>query len=141
MAELSTRRVFRPDPRTLDRPESHHHATFSATRPSPGSVVVTVEGEVDAANSRSFAGYVERHLTGSRRLIVDLRLVDFFGAAGYAALHNINVLCQGQGTSWSLRAGRQVRRLLQICDTEHMLPLEESDSLLDRVGAGHATTV
>ena len=67
--------------------------------------------------------------------MLDLRLVDFFGTAGFAALHNINVICSRYGLTWSLKAGRQVRRLLEICDPDGALPLEKSQSVLDDVRA------
>jgi hypothetical protein len=59
-------------------------------------------------------------------VVIDLRLVDFLGTAGFAALHNINVICSGSDATWVLQAGRQVRRLLAICDPDGVLPLEKS---------------
>jgi anti-anti-sigma factor len=131
MSATTTRRVFRPDPHTRDRCEEHHRATFSACHLSPSTVLVTVEGDVDATNSRTLATYVESQTAGSTRLILDLRLVDFFGTAGFAALHSINVICSGYGATWVLHAGRQVRRLLAICDPDAALPLEGAQSGLD----------
>jgi anti-anti-sigma factor len=102
---------------------------FSAHRDAPSTVTVVVEGEVDASNSRELAGYVQRHLAGSTHVVLDLRLVDFLGTAGFAALHNINVICCGSEATWVLQAGRQVRRLLEICDPEGELPLEKAPLL------------
>ncbi|MCV7302810.1 STAS domain-containing protein [Mycobacterium barrassiae] len=127
---ISTSRVFRPDPESVGKREVHHRATFTAHSDAPSTVTVTVEGEVDASNSRELAGYVQRHIAGTTHLIVDLRLVDFLGTAGFAALHNINVICCGADSTWVLQAGRRVRRLLEICDPEGVLPLERSRSLL-----------
>ncbi|BBY44535.1 hypothetical protein MCEL_28300 [Mycolicibacterium celeriflavum] len=97
---------------------------------------MTVDGELDATNSRALAGYVEGQIAGTRRLVIDLRLVDFFGTAGFAALHYINVICSRYGIDWEVRCGRQVRRLLAICDPAGELPLDKPRSLLDEVGAG-----
>ncbi len=133
MTAFHTARVFRPDPRILDQREDHHRAAFCAHRDPPSTVTVAVEGEVDASNSRRLASYVEQHLAGSTRVVLDLRMVDFFGTAGFAALHNINVICAGAGATWTLKAGRQVRRLLDICDPDGALPLEKSRSVLDDV--------
>jgi anti-anti-sigma factor len=135
MSDISTSRVFRPDPRSLHLREEHHRAAFWAGV-TPPAITVSVEGEVDAANSMALGNYVERHVAGSSRLILDLRLVDFFGTAGFAALHNINVVCRRHGCTWKLLAGRQIRRLLEICDPEGILPLEQSTSVLDDVRAG-----
>ena len=136
MSAISTHRVFRPDPRSLDQREEHQRASFSARHDSPSTVLVTVEGEVDATNNRLLARYVERHVAGSAHLVLDLRLVDFFGTAGFAALHNINVICCQNGVSWVLQAGRQVRRLLAMCNPDGTLPLEAPQSVLDDLDAG-----
>ena len=138
MSTTSTNRVFRPDPGSLDQREEHHRASFSACHTPPSTVLVTVEGDVDMTNSRILAGYVERQVAGSARLVLDLRMVDFFGTAGFAALHNVNVICSRYGVDWVAKAGRQVRRLLEICDPDGVLPLEKSQSVLDdlRAGAG-----
>ena len=98
--------------------------------------MITVEGDVDASNSRNLARFVERHVADATRLVLDLRLVDFFGTAGFAALHNVNVICSQYGRPWVLRAGRQMRRLLAICDPEGTLPLEEPQSVLDELDTG-----
>jgi len=118
--------VLRADPRTLDRREEHHRGIFSARHLSDASVHVTVRGEVDATNSRSLAAYVERQIAGSSRLVLDLTVVDFFGTAGFAALHNVNVICARYGVSWQLVAGAQLRRFLRICDPDNLLPYQPS---------------
>ncbi len=126
MTAVGTCRVFRPDP--PGRSTSANVITggsFSATRTHNWTVVVTVGGEVDAANSRALATYVEGQVAGARRLLIDLRLVDFFGTAGFAALHYINVICARNGIDWEVRCGRQVRRLLAICDPAGTLPPRE----------------
>ncbi|MGV0790552.1 STAS domain-containing protein [Mycolicibacterium sp. XJ1819] len=134
MAVSTTCRVFRPDPRALDVRETHQRGVFCAHHPMPSTVVVTVEGEIDATNSRMLCGYIERQVAGSSHLVLDLRLVDFFGTDGFAALHNINMTCSRYGMTWTVRAGRQVRRLLMVCDHDGVLPVEESRSVLDEVG-------
>ncbi|MGE2689233.1 STAS domain-containing protein [Mycolicibacterium pulveris] len=136
-AAVGTLRVFRPNPEALDRREHHHRAQFSAEHRG-SDVVVTVEGEVDATNSRAMATYVEAQLVGASHLVMDLRLVDFFGTAGFAALHNINVICIRNGVTWQLRCGRQVRRLLAICNPDATLPLEKPQSVLDDLAAPRA---
>lgn len=136
MSAVGTCRVFRPDPRSFDQCEHHRRAGFSASHRNRSTVLVAVEGEIDATNSRALATYVEGQIAGTRRLLVDLRLVDFFGTPGFAALHYINVICSRNGIDWELRCGRQVRRLLAICDPAGELPLEKPRSLLDEVRTG-----
>jgi anti-anti-sigma factor len=136
MSATGTCRIFRPDPRSLHLSEEHHRARFSAGRQPPSTLLITVEGDVDASNSSSLALFVERHVADSTRLVLDLRPVDFFGTAGFAALHNVDVICSQYRRPWVLRADRQMRRLLAICDPEGILPLEEPRSVLDELDAG-----
>jgi anti-anti-sigma factor len=117
----------------VGRREEHHRAVFTAHRDAPSTVTVVVEGEIDASNSRELAAYVQRHIAGSEHVVLDLRLVDFLATAGFAALHNINVICCGSDATWVLQAGRQVRRLLAICDPEGVLPLEKAPTLLSSI--------
>ena len=126
MSAIRTCRVLRPDPRSLDRREEHHRATFTACHLSDTTVLVTVTGEVDAANSRALSDYVERQLAGWPRLVLDLSGVEFFGTAGFATLHHVNVICAQYRASWALMAGDQLRRFLSICDPDGLLPIESS---------------
>jgi anti-anti-sigma factor len=135
MPNMGTSRVFRSDPRTLDLREQHGRSICSACHQPSSTVVVTVEGEVDATNNRALARYVESQVAGSTRLELDLRLVDFFGTAGFAALHNVNAICCRYQVSWTLRAGRQLRRLLAVCDPDGSLPIDEPQSGLDDLHA------
>jgi anti-anti-sigma factor len=131
---VGTCRVLRPDPQSLDRPEEHHRAIFSARHLSDTSVLVTVTGEVDATNSRALAGYIERQMAGSTRLVLDLTAIEFFGTVGFAALHSLNVICARYGVTWVLIVGPRLRRFLGICDPENLLPLE--DSAVDHLDTG-----
>ena len=136
MFAIGTCRVLRPDPRSLDRPEEHHRGIFSACHLEDMTVLITVRGEVDATNSRMLAGYVERQIAGSTRLVLDLTVIDFFGTAGFAALHNTNVICARYGVTWRLLVGPQLRRFLRICDPENLLPLEDSAANHLNTGSG-----
>jgi anti-anti-sigma factor len=120
----ATSRLFRPDPRTIDQCEQSHRGRFSASHLPASTVVVTVEGDVDATNDRFLAAYVERQVAGSSRLVLDLAHVDFFGTSGVAALHNVKRICSRHRIQWVLRPGRQVARLLTICDPDGCLPLD-----------------
>jgi anti-anti-sigma factor len=122
----ATQRVFRPDPTAFALREDHHRATFSATEqrgPAGTEVLITVHGEIDAVNAMTLARYVERRVTGSRRLVVDLQTVEFFAASGFAALTNIGVVCARTRVRWSLLAGPHVARVLRVCDVDGELPV------------------
>ena|SRR5690242_4022030 len=134
MTAIGTCRVLRPDPRSLDRHEQHHRASFSACHLSDTAVQVTVTGEVDAMNNRALARYVERQAAGSSRLVLDLTGIDFFGTAGFATLHNINVICARYGVPWVLVLDPDLRRFLRICDPDSLLPI--ADSAAEHADAG-----
>lgn len=124
MSAIRTCRVLRPDPGSLGRREEHHRATLSACHLSDTTVLVAVKGEIDAANSRALSDYVERQLAGWPRLVLDLSEVEFFGTAGFATLHHVNVICAQYCATWALRVGPELRRFLKICDPDELLPLE-----------------
>jgi anti-anti-sigma regulatory factor len=136
VSATGTCRIFRPDPRSLGLREEHDRASFTASPQEPSTVLITVEGDVDATNGREMARFVEHHVTGFTKLALDLRLVDFFGTDGFAALDNVDVISSQYGVSWALYAGRQVRRLLAICDPDGELPLENPQSILDDLDTG-----
>jgi anti-anti-sigma factor len=98
-------------------------AQFTSCLISPSTVMVAAAGEVDACNASDLAEYVERSLEASTRLIVDLRDLQFFGTQGFSTLHKINVTCSGSGVNWVVIPGREVDRLLRICDPGGGLPV------------------
>ncbi|MDY6997005.1 MAG: STAS domain-containing protein [Actinomycetota bacterium] len=135
-ATPGTQRVFRPDPRSFELREEHHWATFSASTPSADTVLVTVHGEVDAANSTALTRYVERRVGSAGQLVLDLQTVQFFAASGFAALAHINVVCERAGVRWSLLPGPHVDRMLRICDSRRELPIDRSRVQYPRARAG-----
>src|SRR6185437_9362011 len=86
----------------------NHSARFSA-RWEEDRVVITADGELDASNATP--------------LVVDLSGLEFFGTAGFSALHLINVRCAGANLRWAVVPSKAVSRLLRICDPDHALPL------------------
>ena len=54
-------------------------------------VVITADGELDASNATQFADYFDLCIADSTPLVVDLSGLEFFGTAGFSALHLINV--------------------------------------------------
>jgi len=97
-------------------------AQFSARR-EPSGTVITVDGELDAANADQLAAYVQRSVNRPKRVILDLRGLEFIGTAGFSALHRINVVCSGTRVSWALVASAAVSRLLRVCDPDGTLPV------------------
>jgi anti-anti-sigma factor len=97
-------------------------AQFSA-RWSASGAVITVDGELDAANADHLAAYVQRSVRRSARVILDLRGLEFIGTAGFSALHRINVACSATQVNWAMAPSPAVSRLLSICDPDATLPV------------------
>jgi anti-anti-sigma factor len=108
-------------------PWENHSARFTAHSDSSG-VVIVAYGELDASNANQLADYVERCVAESATVVVDFSNLEFFGTAGFSALHLINVRCAGANQRWAVVPSKAVSRLLRICDPDHTLPLVESVS-------------
>ncbi|MDA4108983.1 STAS domain-containing protein [Mycolicibacterium holsaticum] len=121
-------------------PESATDSTFCRTARfttrwlKPDIAVVSAHGEIDAANAREFINYALRHAGRIKRLVLDLSGVEFFGTAGFSALHTFNVRCVGDQIDWALASSAGVARVLQICDPDWALPTYDSvDAALSAV--------
>lgn len=97
-------------------------AGFSTRWVRPSTALLTVSGELDAANSRQFADYAVGHISCSKELILDLRSVEFFSVSCVPALHNLNMRCAREGVGWTLVPSTAVSRVLRICDADEQLP-------------------
>lgn len=107
-------------------------AEFTA-RYGPSSCVVTVHGELDAANADQLTAYVQHWARSRERLILDLSGLKFIATAGLSSLHRINVVCSTAQAQWAMVPSRAVSRLLQICDPDGALPTIESvDDAVDQ---------
>ena len=125
--------VREADATVPSEPWEDHTARFSAEW-GPSLVVITAHGELDASNADQLADYVQGCAAHSKSVIVNLSGLEFFGTAGFSALHTINVRCSGADVRWAVVPSKAVSRLLRICDPDNALPLAESvlDSLDDR---------
>jgi anti-anti-sigma factor len=113
----------------------HKPASFASSLIGSAMVLVTADGELDACNARDLAEYIEGVLDAKRRLIVDLRGLNFFGTQGFSSLHYINVTCSRRDVNWVVVPGTEVSRLLRICDPECALPTATSlESAIGAVG-------
>ena len=106
---------------------------------SANAVLVAAFGEIDAANAPDLGGAIDRKLLGYRQLVLDLSRLEFFGAAGYSALTRLHNRCARNALNWVLVAGREVTRLLRICDPDGLMPtapnIVSAVALLARTGA------
>jgi anti-anti-sigma factor len=126
MADIGTVRIFRPDPTAVEKPEQRGRASYAIKSLTPNLSVIVVSGEIDATNGRDLGRYVERHTATSTQLIVDCSAVEFFGSQGFGALHYMSVSCSRIDVDWVIVPGREVRRMLRICDPHGELPLADS---------------
>ena len=123
MSTPNTRSAF---PGHLTEPADCHTAHFATRWLQPSTVVITTHGELDAANAQEFVDYALRHAGHTDRLVLDLTGVDFFGTAGFSALHTLNVRCAAEKIEWAMAPSPAVTRLMRICDPDSALPISDS---------------
>ena len=112
--------------RPLDRRDSNS-ASFATRWLQPSVEVVTATGELDASNAQELVDYALRDADRTQRLALDLTGIEFFGTAGFSALHTLNVRCAGAGVEWVLVPSTAVRRLLRICDPDSSAAFRGND--------------
>jgi anti-anti-sigma factor len=120
---MSTPNTRPGSPDNLIEPTDCHTAHFATRWLQPSMAVIAAHGELDAANAQEFVDYALRHAPHIDRLVLDLTGVDFFGTAGFSALHTLNVRCAAEKIEWAMAPSPAVSRLLQICDPDSALPL------------------
>jgi anti-anti-sigma factor len=118
VSSFETPRPVRPESVTIC-----HTAYFASRWLHPSILIVSAHGELDAANAQEFAEYALRHTDTVKRLLLDLKGVEFFGTAGFSALHTLNVRCAESGSVWAMMPSEAVTRLLAICDPDSTLPV------------------
>src|SRR6476659_7574396 len=109
-------------PRTVDRRDSNA-ASFTTRWLQPAVAVITANGELDASNAQDLVDYALRDAERTQRLALDLSGVEFFGTAGFSALHTLNVRCASSGVEWVLVPSNSVSRVMTICDPDSTLPV------------------
>jgi anti-anti-sigma factor len=107
---------------------------------TPPAVVINARGDIDAANAGDLTHFTLTNMMPGRRLIVDLRGLDFIGAEGFSALLRISVSCAGAGIEWAVVTSAAVSRLLQICDPHGELPVVDTTAAAVTMLHGHPYT-
>lgn len=110
-------RIPQPAPRQTSGPEP-----ITSRELGPATVLLTVVGDVDAAEAPAHFDRVIHLMSGYSQLVLDLSGVSFFGTAGYSLLHRLDVFCARASVDWALVVGSEVTRLLRVCDPDHRLP-------------------
>ena len=100
--------VREPDTAIPSEPWENHTARFTAEW-GPSFVVITAHGELDASNANHLADYVQRSAAHSKSIILNLTGLEFFGTAGFSALHTLYVnrtlLPPEVRPNWFMQAG------------------------------------
>jgi len=123
---MSTPNSRPASPESLIEPSDCHAAHFATRWLQPSMAVIAAHGELDAANAQEFVDYALRHAAHMDRLVLDLSGVDFFGTAGFSALHTLNVRCAAEKIEWAMTPSPAVTRLMRICDPDSTLPICDS---------------
>jgi anti-anti-sigma factor len=118
---------------TVSTPDNDRLARLDTRWAKSPVTIIYAHGEIDQANAHTLAEYSLAYVARRCGLILDLTGLEFFGAAGFSALHRISVNCAHAGADWALVPGSAVSRLLRICDPDGLLPS------LDSVSAALAT--
>lgn len=102
---------------------TYRPATFTTRMLESTVAVITVNGELDFTNVAELVDTVTRVADDRSRIVLDLSGVEFFGSAGFAALHMLSERCTAHGTPCVVVPSRSVNRVVEICDTDTAVPL------------------
>jgi anti-sigma B factor antagonist len=100
--------------------------TATTAEPRPGTLRVTVAGEIDMATCPRLDAELDRAVTAApERLVVDLLGVGFCGVTGVASLGRLRNRCAERGIDLALKPSRVVRRALDNAAIAPLFRLEE----------------
>ncbi|MBS9532756.1 STAS domain-containing protein [Mycobacterium sp. M1] len=102
------------------------------------ATVVTIRGQIDAANVDQLSEQARRFVLAKEPLVVDLRGVTEFTAAGIWLLCVLDGDCRTAGIEWTLIEGSAVSAVLQDFDEDAKFPTSPSvDQALHALAAGN----
>ena len=90
------------------------------------ATVVTVRGEIDAANVDAITEHVRRFVLGGEPLVIDVSGVRQFNAAGLWMLCVLAGDCQAAGLEWTLVGNPAIDEVLRDFDEDTQLPMSPS---------------
>lgn len=103
-------------------PERLRTVRLATRRLDATTVVITVAGEIDAANTDALTNYLTAAATPGSRLVLDTTSLDFFAIEGVSTLQGIGDRFSAGGVRWVLVPGAAVARVLRVCDPQGSLP-------------------
>jgi anti-anti-sigma factor len=86
------------------------------------TALVTVDGEVDAANAEALRSNLIAAVRDAGALVVDLSRVEFFGVEGFWILSQLSQSCRHRHVQLKLVPGPAVCRVLRVADPLGALP-------------------
>lgn len=102
-----------------DGPRMRAHCRHAAT-------VVTISGDVDAANIDCASDFATRYVAVGNAVIIDLSGVTLFAAPSISMLFAVDEACATAGVQWALVPGRAVSRVMRLTDCDAALPTASS---------------
>lgn len=76
------------------------------------ATVVTIRGDIDAANADWVSRYVRRFILADNPVVLDISEVSHFAPAGVSLVDTFDEDCRAAGVEWTLVAGPGVGELL-----------------------------
>ncbi|MFJ8915815.1 STAS domain-containing protein [Amycolatopsis sp. NPDC102389] len=116
---LDEKRAFSVSSEKRALGEPRGRLRLHVSRPTKGTTVVKMNGEVDLGTAPRLWEMLDQRLHGSgTTVIVNLSELDFFGVTGIRALERAQLLADETGTDLFIFAGecRSARRLLGLCE-------------------------
>jgi len=99
--------------------------TATTAEPRPGTLRVTIAGEIDMATRPRLDDELDRAVAAApERLVVDLLGVGFCGVTGVASLGRLRARCAEAGIDLVLKPSRVVRRALDLAAVAPLFRLE-----------------
>ena len=118
----ASRSAVLPGSGFLSAPWTDHTARWACRRLKSSVIVISANGEIDAANAATLNEYPLGCATRCRGLILDLQGVEYFGAAGFSALLAVSAGSRSSGIGWVVLPSAAGSRVLQICDPQGAVP-------------------
>lgn len=99
--------------------------TATTAEPRPGTLRVTVTGEIDMVTRPRLDEELDRAIAAApRRLLVDLLGVGFCGVTGVASLGRLRARCAEAGIDLAVKPSGVVRRALDLAAVAPLFRLE-----------------
>jgi anti-anti-sigma factor len=88
-----------------------------------GTRRLRVVGELDLASAPQLRAEARRQARAARELVLDLRDVTFMDSTGLATLVGLDEESRNDGFGLAVLAGDPVRKVIELCSLEKILPL------------------